>query len=87
MTVYLIHFRTPYKHARHYLGSTSNLEQRLEAHRTGNGSRLMQVISEAGIKWELTRTWKGGRKLERKLKNQHNTPRLCPICNKKLAID
>jgi len=79
--IYLIHFDTPYKHARHYLGWTTNLDERLAAHRNGNGARLMEVIVNAGITWRLARTWTGSRELERQLKRQHNSPRLCPICS------
>jgi predicted GIY-YIG superfamily endonuclease len=82
-TVYLIHFDTPLHHARHYLGWTTNLKARLEAHRRGNGARLMEVITEAGITWRLARTWEGGRELERHLKRQKNSPRFCPICQEK----
>lgn len=78
--VYLLHFDKPYKHARHYLGSTDDLPARLERHRAGNGARLIEVISAAGIGFVLARTWEGGRKLERRLKNWHNSPDLCPIC-------
>ena len=81
--VYLIHFDTPYKHARHYLGFTHDLDARLEQHRQGNGARLIEVIAEHGITWRLARTWEGERELERRLKNWHNSPRLCPICNPK----
>jgi len=80
MTVYLLHFDRPYHHARHYLGYTNDLEARLAQHRSGNGARLIEVISKAGISWTLVRTWKGGRDLERRLKAQKNSPRLCPIC-------
>ncbi len=87
MTVYLIHFDTPLGdfansrgQAQHYLGYTDDLESRMEAHRSGNGSRIMEVVGEAGIPWRLVRTWDGGRDLERKLKRQHNSPRLCPVC-------
>lgn len=52
MTIYLIHFEKPYKHARHYLGYTNDLEKRLARHRNGNGARLIDVINNAGIKWE-----------------------------------
>lgn len=83
-TVYLLHFDIPYKHAKHYLGYTRNLDLRIEAHRKGNGAHLIKVISQAGITFTLARTWQGNRSLERKLKNQHNSPRLCPICNPKL---
>lgn len=86
-TVYLIHFSRPVGNpdnprgqAQHYLGFTDDLEARLTAHRNGNGARLMEVLRERGIEWELARTWEGGRDLERKLKNQHNSPRFCPIC-------
>lgn len=80
---YLIHFDTPLAHARHYLGWTTNLPMRLEAHAKGNGSRIMEVINERGIGWQLARVWPGGRALERQLKRQKNSPRLCPICNRK----
>lgn len=81
-TVYLLHFDRPYKHARHYLGYTDDLDQRIEAHRNGNGARLVEVVMQAGIGFTVARTWDGDRDLERRLKNQHNGPRLCPICNK-----
>ncbi len=79
-TVYLLHFATAYKHARHYLGYTANLEERLARHAAGNGARLVQVITEAGIAFVLARTWPGNRTLERQLKNQKHAGRLCPIC-------
>jgi predicted GIY-YIG superfamily endonuclease len=79
--VYLLHFEKPYCHARHYMGFTDNLDRRLAEHRNGSGSRLMEVISQAGIGWELARTWpKGDRALERKLKKQKHAWRHCPIC-------
>lgn len=80
--VYLLHFQRRYRHAGHYLGWTANLRERLRAHRSGNGARLLEVITEAGINWTLARTWEGGRDLERRLKAQKNSPRLCPICRK-----
>ena len=59
MPVYLIHFETPYKHARHYLGSTDNLSRRLFEHATGTGARLMQVIQRAGIRYHVAKVWQG----------------------------
>lgn len=82
-TVYLIHFRRPYKHARHYLGYSEHLDKRITNHLCGMGARLMAVIYEANIDWKVVRTWPGDRKLERRLKNAHNTPLLCPVCNPK----
>ena len=79
-TVYLIHFDRPYKHAQHYLGSTSNLKRRLQEHREGHGGRLMAVITQAGITWRLARTWEGGHVLERRFKRWHGGKKLCPIC-------
>lgn len=83
--VYLIHFHEPYKHARHYLGSAVNLETRLACHQHGNGARLMEVISEAGISWSVARIWRCdspelARTLESRLKHRHEGPRLCPVC-------
>ena len=68
------------KHAGHYLGYAANLEARLEQHASGTGARLTQVVAQAGIQWKLVRTWEGDRSVERKLKNQHNGKRLCPLC-------
>ncbi len=79
-TVYLLHFDRPLHHARHYMGWTSNLQERLQRHREGSDARLMQAVQAAGISWRLSRTWPGDRGLERKLKRQKNGPRLCPIC-------
>ena len=79
--LYLLHFERPYKHARHYRGYTRGLLDRLACHRAGNGARLMEVVTGAGIPWVLARTWpRGTRTLERQLKNHNNGPRLCPIC-------
>ena len=65
----------------HYLGSTDDLDQRLEQHRSGNGARLMQVCAERGIGFVLARTWEGGRREERRMKARKEMPRLCPVCN------
>jgi predicted GIY-YIG superfamily endonuclease len=79
-TVYLIHFETAYKHARHYTGWTTDLDARLQAHRAGRGARLIDIITKAGVSWQLARTWPGGRDRERAIKNRHEAPQLCPLC-------
>src|SRR5215475_7789085 len=79
--IYLIHFAHAHFHARHYLGSTDDLAARIECHRSGNGARLMEVVTGAGIEWEVVRTWKGSRLIERAIKRRHNTPALCPVCS------
>lgn len=88
MFVYLLHFDDPLSHARHYLGSANQLLKRLTDHAAGDGARITQVLHERGLAWQLCRVWiprtpeKGEhRKLESILKNQHNGPRYCPICN------
>ncbi|NLS78952.1 MAG: endonuclease [Chloroflexi bacterium] len=92
MTVYLLHFERPIGNpnnprgmARHYLGSAKSVKRRLAEHRDGNGARIMQVLAEQGVNWELARTWPGGRAEERRLKARHNAPRLCPICRERQA--
>lgn len=80
--VYLIHFDPSYKHARHYLGYADDVERRFAEHQHGAGARLTQVAVGAGCKLLLVRVWEcGDRTLERKLKNRHDSPALCPICN------
>jgi hypothetical protein len=91
-TVYLIHFDQPYKHARHYLGfvdgGEKQVQNRMRRHRKGRGSRLIAVITKAGITWRMVRTWPGyTRSQERKLKNQGGAARLCPICRGKVVVD
>lgn len=82
-TVYLIHFARPYGHARHYLGWTENLTQRIEAHRKGQGGRLLAVVIAAGIGWEVARVWEGVTKAkERELKKWNGSGKLCPVCRK-----
>lgn len=79
-TVYLLHFARPYKHARHYIGWTSDLDARLAEHQAGRGARLLAVVKAAGITWTLARTWDGSRSRERALKHQGGASRCCPMC-------
>lgn len=79
--VYLLHFDPPVAHARHYLGWTQNLGQRLADHRRGAGSPLVAAAVRAGATVELARQWDDvDRHFERRLKNRHETPRMCPVC-------
>jgi predicted GIY-YIG superfamily endonuclease len=79
--IYLLHFERSYRHARHYLGWTENLEQRLEAHRSGRGSPLVAAAVADGIEFQLAATWSGDRHRERKFHRYKNSgARLCPIC-------
>ena len=86
--VYLLHFDAPLHRARHYVGWSQNghtLRSRLEAHRTGQGARLMRAVClDHGIDFQLARVWKGpraDRNFECHIKNRKNAPKLCPICN------
>lgn len=93
--VYLLHFDRPFGNlsnprgqARHYLGSTCDLDHRLQLHRTGQGARLLEVVTAAGISFEVCRLWRfntieEARTFEKKLKHQHNGLRLCPLCQHK----
>jgi predicted GIY-YIG superfamily endonuclease len=77
----LLHFERPYQHAQHYLGYSPRIADRLDKHAAGTGARLTQVVKDAGIGWELARTWPGkGRTEERRLKNRGSSRRHCPIC-------
>lgn len=82
-SVYLAHFSTPLKHARHYLGWTEGeVELRILAHFSGRGSRLIRIAMEQGIDVQITRIWRRApRSFEGYLKKKYkNTPRLCPAC-------
>lgn len=83
--LYLIHFDEPYKHAKHYTGWTTDVPARLRAHATGNGARLMEVITEAGITWRLTKVIPGTRTNERSRKGT-GARRWCPACQGRAAV-
>jgi len=70
--------RTNCRQVQHW---TRDLDARLEAHRAGQGARLMEVVRKAGGSFRLARTWTGGRDRERAIKNRHEAPRLCPVCS------
>jgi hypothetical protein len=59
---------------------TLNLPVRLQEDPAGRGARLMQVVGEAGIGWQLARIWPGTRSRERSLKRSGGAARRCPVC-------
>jgi predicted GIY-YIG superfamily endonuclease len=77
---YMLHFSQPYRHARHYVGWTADLLDRLDAHAAGHGARLIAVITHAGIGFTLVRICEGTRRTERAIKNAGGAPRYCPFC-------
>ena len=85
--VYLLHFdrpigdtSNPRGFAAHYTGWTLDLPARLQDHAAGRGARLMEVVGEAGIGWQLARVWPGTRTRERSLKGSGGAARRCPVC-------
>lgn len=86
--VYLLHFDQPFKHAKHYLGWTADLELRLARHRgelekDGRGSRLVEAVRHAGIGFSVARLWSGDRYLERRIKGR-GLSAYCPLCSKRV---
>jgi hypothetical protein len=59
---------------------TLDLPARLQEHAAGRGARLMEVVGEAGIGWQLARVWAGTRARERSLKGSGGAARRCPVC-------
>ncbi len=78
--IYLLHFDQPYRHARHYVGWTEDLLDRLDRHACGHGARLVEVITQAGIGFTLVRIAEGTRRTERAIKNAGGQVRYCPAC-------
>jgi hypothetical protein len=85
--IYLVHFdrpigdvTNPRGFALHYTGWTLNLPVRLGEHAAGRGARLMQVVAEQQVGWQVTRLWIGSRARERSLKRQGGAARRCPVC-------
>ena len=74
--------RQPYAatNCRHIQHWTLDLPGRLQDHAAGRGARLMEVVSEAGIGWQLARVWPGTRSRERSLKGSGGAARRCPVC-------
>jgi hypothetical protein len=87
MSLYLLHFDPPYKHAKHYLGWTPDLhvDRRAREHIDGvqhKASPLVLAALDAGCSVVISRRWEGpqyDRKAERAKKHRGHTW-LCPIC-------
>lgn len=83
--VYILHFSTPYHHARHYIGHGAPIWKRVAMHKRGKGSKLTRAVYSAGIEIVLARTFPGmSQHYEYLLKRRKATPRICPICNPQL---
>jgi predicted GIY-YIG superfamily endonuclease len=84
-SVYLLHFDTPFGHAKHYTGWARDLEARLEHHAKGSGARLTQVVAAAGIGWSLARTWTNVDRYFERRQKARGAARHCPICQGRLT--
>lgn len=84
--VYVIHFDTPYKHAKHYTGIAINVPKRIKEHRGGYGARLLQVLKEHNIDFQYAiinqfENFSEAHAEEKRLKDKVKQPkRYCPFC-------
>lgn len=89
MTIYLLHFDQPFKHARHYLSHTIELEARLAQHRNPEAARnhkVLQGLHAEGGTFTVARTWAGDGTLLRHLDRRGSRARICPICDPRLRV-
>jgi predicted GIY-YIG superfamily endonuclease len=80
-SVYLVHMARALHGARHYLGFTTNVAQRVARHKAGRGAPLLGEATRRGISWRVVRRWlrKDGF-FEQELKRNHALHDLCPVC-------
>jgi hypothetical protein len=91
MSLYLLHFDPPYRHAGHYLGFTPDLQvdRRAREHMDGvehKASPLVLAALNAGSTIVISRRWEGpqyDRKAERAKKTRGHA-RLCPLCRQQI---
>jgi hypothetical protein len=66
--------------ARHYVGSYKN-PSRIAHHEKGTcGVAICMAFHSAGIPFVVVRTTSGGKKLERRIKNNGHHEKYCPRC-------
>lgn len=84
--VYLLHFSAPLGDpdthvAQHYLGWADDIDRRLQRHISGWGASITRAATQRGLDLLCVRRWNGATRTdERRLKNQKNAPRYCPLC-------
>jgi len=75
--VYVLHFESPLAHAKHYIGSTTDVKRRMIEHASGTGARLTEVIAEKDIGFILAALGVVPlldlRRMERRAKNWHSS--------------
>jgi len=91
--VYLLHFTDRIcrdRPAQHYLGFAQDVVKRVRDHRCGirhYGAALTFAAYERGVPFLVARVWANVTKRDEKLlRDLHNNPRLCPLCNPTLQL-
>src|SRR6266545_3669366 len=90
--VYVHHFHEPIgneKHkAQHYIGRAKDVDARVEAERKGgpDAPRIMQVLKERGIGFDVVQVWPGNSYVENALKSYGTAKPLCPKCTEKPRV-
>lgn len=96
VTVYLLHIYPPFKHAKHYIGFTTQevteekILRRVTEHKRGrkSSSPMLRAALAAGCTLKLAKVWPtADRNFERKLKNRKNSAAFCPCCNSKHYVE
>lgn len=86
---YLLHCERPLSgRASHYIGWSSDMRLRIQAHMRGNGgAKIVEAYARNDIRFVVVRLWPGGdRDLERTLHNRKNSPKLCPVCQGRVPV-
>jgi len=81
-TIYLLHFDVPLSHAKHYLGWTAaiDFEARIRRHRQGTGARILAVLKQRGIGFQVARTWEDKDRHQERRWKARGKSWLCPLC-------
>ena len=69
--VYVVRLRRPLCHARHYVGWTVDLSNRVRQHLTGQGSHLLNAANAYGIGWDVVQAIPCGSRKEAQSLEQH----------------
>ncbi len=84
---YLIHFDKPIggSKAQHYIGFTTDLQNRVASHRAATGSGLTGRANKIGVSWRVVRVWRGADLESEKALKRLGGVNLCPICSKMIS--
>ncbi|MBD3387428.1 MAG: hypothetical protein GF414_00605 [Candidatus Altiarchaeales archaeon] len=85
--VYVIHLNRPFRHAKHYIGYTTDIVRRMTHHSLGHrdSSHFMKAVCRAGIRWSVTmvQSFEDAKEavcFEKKLKRDKRSSLHCPLC-------